>query len=153
MIRLEECKQDFEWDGALRDIYVFQTTLQDWQTLSDFLRLNFELEYSIDGKEQPFPKLVSEVFAVRAQANTLLNFQAGKILFSCHFFTPGEIEFDLDPRNIKTQSDLDVLLDFMRQAGNSVCKPVVLTVENTPEIPIISYESAEGEFKHRKISA
>lgn len=154
MIRWEMCKQDFEWDdGSLRDIYIFKTTLHDWQTLSDFLRSTYELKYSIDGGHKAFPKLASEVFAVRAKANAQLNFQAGKILFACHFFDPEEIEFDIDPREIKSQSDLDTLLNFMQEIGNAICKPVSLAPENGREFPIISYEPASGKFHHHKVSA
>jgi hypothetical protein len=153
MIRWEICKQDFEWDGSWRDIYIFKTTLHDWQTLSDFLRTTYELKYSIDGEQQAFPKLVNKAFAVRANASALLNFQAHKILFACHFFSPEEIEFDIDPREIKSQSDINVLLNFMQRIGNVLCKPVVLTPESGREFPIISYEPASQKFQHHKVSA
>ena len=153
MIQWETCKQDFIWDGSWRDIYIFKTNIHDWQTISDFLRTSYELKYSIDGDVKPFPKSASEVFNQRAHANTLLNFHVGKILFACHFFSPEEIEFDVDPREIRSQSDLDLLLKFMRLTANCISKIIVLTPENGREYPIISYEPLTGKFQHHKFSA
>lgn len=32
---------EFEWDGSLRDIYVQQATLEDWQAVLDTIRSRF----------------------------------------------------------------------------------------------------------------
>ncbi len=42
-------KDAFEWDGSLRDMYVFETNEHDWQRLLTFLRSGlFELDYFVD---------------------------------------------------------------------------------------------------------
>jgi hypothetical protein len=33
-----EIASDFEWDGMLRDVYVLNTTIDDWQRVLDALK-------------------------------------------------------------------------------------------------------------------
>jgi hypothetical protein len=127
MIHWQTCKKDFEWDGSWRDIYVFKTTLDDWRALCACLRAAYELGFQIDGITQPFPPAPEEVFAIRKQGSPLLRVRVGGILVACHFFTPEQMEFDIDPREVTSQSDLDALLGFLRRVGDAVGKPVAVT--------------------------
>jgi hypothetical protein len=69
---------------------------------------------------------------------------------NCHFFSESEIEFDIDPREVISQAELDILLIFLQQVGNAVHHPVVLTPENGPKHPIISYEPKLGQFRYHE---
>ena len=83
----------------------------------------------------------------------MLRFRVGGILVVCHFFTPEEIEFDIDPREVTTQAHLDSLLAFLQQLGDRTRKRAVLTPENLPHGPIISYDSETRQFEYHKCSA
>ena len=148
MIQWETCKQDFEFDGAWLDIYVFGTTIEDWQSLFNVLQASCKFEYSVDGEPREFPKTVEEVFSVRESANPALSFQVGKISVVCHFFHEKEIEFDIDPREVASQAELDTLLNFLHQVGDTIRRSVVLTPENGPEHPIITYDSELEKFQY-----
>jgi len=151
MISWELCKQDFDSDGGtFRDIYIFKTTLPDWQLLFDFLRTPYKLKFLVDGEPQMLPRTVDELFVVRQQSAPSLNFYLGDIFVACYSFTVEEIEFVIDAREIACQSDLDLVLGFMRKVGDALHKPTVLTPENLPTSPIIIYEPETGTFTHHK---
>jgi hypothetical protein len=48
---------EFEWDGSLRDIYIFKTSLDDWQKPLDFIRAGrYTFEYKMDGDAVDLPE-------------------------------------------------------------------------------------------------
>ena len=147
MIRWDICQQDFKFNGAWLDIYVFSIAIEHWQLLFDVLRTSYEFSYRIDGEPQQFPKEIIEVFLVQKSANPALSFPVEKILVNCHFFSKNKIEFDIDPREVISQAELDALLMFLQTVGNAVHRPVILTPENVPKHPIISYKPESGQFQ------
>jgi hypothetical protein len=77
-----------------------------------------------------------------------LRFRVGGILVVFHFFTPDEIECDIVPREVTCQSGLDSLLVFLRQLGDLTRKRAVMTPENLPNEPIMSYDPQTGAFQY-----
>ena len=47
-----DIKWIFEPDGSLRDIYVQDVTLSDWEELIDFLNLNYDIKFGEDEQNQ-----------------------------------------------------------------------------------------------------
>jgi hypothetical protein len=64
-----------------------------------------------------------------------------------HFFSEGEIECDIDPREVTSQADLDAVLSLMRQLGDATKKQVILTYENCSNSPLLSYLPTTQEFR------
>jgi len=152
MIRWDTCKEDFRQDdGSLRDIYITQATLADWLAVYSLLCAYPGVEFSVDGLAQPPPASVEHVFAIRRIANPVLSFKLGAAVIHCHFFTDDEVECDFFPEAIGSQEDLDVLLALVGQLGNATQKRVVVTPENSREIPFISYDPGSREFEHHEI--
>ena len=145
-IRWETCGRNFEPDGVLRDIYVRETSSEDWRSVFAMLGREYELEFYVDGVARPVPTGVEEVFTIRKIANPLLRFAVRNVVVCCHFFDFEEIEFDIDPRDVRSQEALDSLLGFMRRVGDTVAKPVILTYENDREHPFISYDPGQRAF-------
>ena len=56
----------------------------------------------------------------------------------CHFFDDEEIEFDLDPREVKGPTELRDLSDFMRLLADRTGKTATLTHENTKSAIILA---------------
>jgi hypothetical protein len=144
-MRWETCREDFLWDG-LRDIYITPVTLAEWQIVYSTV-LSREAKYSVDGVAQPAPARVAEVFETRESAAPLLSIRAGRTTVVFHFFSESEIDCDIDPRKVTSQADLDALLTFMSQLGDSIQKPVNLTYENCPNDPILSYDPGTQDFR------
>ena len=153
MIDWKMCKQDFEWDGSWRDIYVFHTTLEDWRLLFALLRSDYQLEISTDGTVQSLPTANDDLLALPQEFLPHWRFRVGGLRVVCHFFSSDQMEFDVDPREITSQTGLDTLLGFVQRLGDFISKPVVLTPENGPEIPIITYDPKTRAFQYHEIAA
>ncbi|WP_130731807.1 hypothetical protein [Komagataeibacter xylinus] len=124
----------FRWDGTLRDIYIAPTTMADWQRVLARLRQEPALlEYRLDGTPTPLPATVSDMFAAAKSHAVTLACHKGKVVHACHFFSPGQIEFDLDPRNVQSGHDLLDLRHFMTTLARACGRTVLLTHENAPE--------------------
>jgi hypothetical protein len=55
MISWDTCRDHFEPDGGLRDIFVRSTTIEDWRLHYQSLRATYPLEYLVDGQPQQPP--------------------------------------------------------------------------------------------------
>jgi hypothetical protein len=153
MIRWEKCRRDFEPDGALRDIYIQGTTIEHWRTLFDMLRRDYDLEFQVDSTPHEIPTAVDEAFTIRDMASPMLRFRVGGIVVISHFFMTDEIAFDIDPREVTSQSVLDELLGFLRRVGDTVGRTVILTYESDEQHPFITYEPSRREFKYHEHTA
>jgi hypothetical protein len=77
-----------------------------------------------------------------------LAFDIGGIQVACHFFIESEIEFDLWPREVDSQEQLDKLLQFICLIGDTVRKTVSLCFESFAQYPIITYDPSTEELTH-----
>jgi hypothetical protein len=148
VILWDTCKKDFVRDGSLRDIYVLHATAADCQTAFNFLRKLQSAVYTVDGIETTSPETIDQVFKARATASPMLCIRVGHAAINFHFFATNEIEGDLDPREVSSQSDLDSILAFLRVLGDAVQQQVVLTPENCREQPIITYDPSDASFAY-----
>ena len=148
MISWDKCKEDFRWDGSLRDIYITPATLKDWRVLYPLLRDYDGVEFSIDSVIQPPPASIEQAFAVRPSSHPMLRIKVGSTLVVFHFFSDEEVECDVDPREISSQPDLDALLGFVSQLGDLTGKRVVITPENMRNEPFISYAPDTRKFQY-----
>lgn len=131
---------DFEWDGSLRDIYVLETSEADWQTVWEALQAwDPPPVFAVDGVTEPMPDRVEVVLTTRRQRSPLLSVQVGHAGLNCHFFSPDEIEFDLDPRQVTRETDMEAIAAFMKLLGDLTRKNVILTAENSREAVIAHY--------------
>lgn len=131
----------FELDGSLLDAYVFDVSMADWQHVIDVVRAQrWRLDYTVGGSSQPLPQQSSDIFAARGDASTTLTiWPTPDIAVNTHFFSDDEIEFDFEPGELQGQDPLDVLCAFLRTIGGTLNKPIVLTPENNPDWPLLTY--------------
>ena len=61
----------------------------------------------------------------------------------CHFFLPDQIEFDINPIEIKTIDDYEKVENFMSSISYLLEKQVTLTFENDIKLPIIKIDIAK----------
>lgn len=136
----------FKPDGALRDIYVQDTTLNDWAKIIDLLNANYILNYhsknKID-KEEVFQNLKE----IGAKDFKTVSIVIKNIKINCHFFLIEQIEFDIEPNEINTQSDFEKILSFMTEISSTLKKQVTLTGENEITFPLIKINVEENVFK------
>lgn len=87
----------FEPDGMLRDIYVFDTDVRDWQKVIDSLRAGpYSLEFAAGDDPLPLPD-AAQICALQADITCSLSVDRHGMNLMCYFFTTEMIEFDLDP--------------------------------------------------------
>jgi hypothetical protein len=136
----------FAWDGSWRDLYVLGTSVGEWNCLFDALRsCEWRVEFQEAGEKRALPKSATDCFASE-ERSAMLSILVGGVSMNCHFFTPDEIEFDLDPREVDGQSSLDSLAAFMSFVARATRKTVLLTYENCPECPRCKAEPERGTF-------
>ena len=143
----EDCRAVFQPDGALRDIYVQGTTEDDWDAILAFVDAQgFSAAYTRNGIAGPLPRDVAKVFADR-QASHLLRFDiGGGVHIHGYFFEPYEIEMDIDPKEIRSEKELEPLVRFLRGIGDLLSKDVLLTEESAIEHIYLTYFSQTKSF-------
>jgi hypothetical protein len=135
----------FSPDGTLRDIYVFQTSMEDWESVWTLLaRSRDHLTFSVDGVPSEPPTTAAEVFATGAKHSVLAAYAESGFTVNCHFFTQSEIEFDIDPREIGGPDAGEAIARFIAAIGEVTSKPVVLTEENDRSMVIACFDPKTG---------
>ncbi|HEX8834064.1 MAG TPA: hypothetical protein VF719_07675, partial [Abditibacteriaceae bacterium] len=82
----------------------------------------------VGGQESILPEKVHEIFAEREGiSNARLHLYVGSVVVGCNFFAEDEMEFHIDPRDIKSKADAEGIFKFMRQIGDLLNKEVILT--------------------------
>jgi len=138
----QKAAAEFEWDGSLREIYVLGATLQDWNKVLEFIRrLSPAATYFEDNVVVTMPHNVEHILEKRNQGiGTRLDFMVSSFLLQSHFYvapSESDIDFILDPRELKNMDGLKRLVDFMEQLIILTKKRVVLTHEGTKDCRII----------------
>ncbi|WP_299427721.1 hypothetical protein [uncultured Shimia sp.] len=146
-MKWSDCKDAFRADGSLRDIYVRNTTEDDWNRLFAAFS-KYEMTLFCDGDPSPEIEVPAAIFERCNEHHYRLEMLAKGITFQCHFFTVDEIEIDVDPKEIKSQQDLDVVLDVMGAIGRALAKPVILTEEATQNYVWIAFDPATSACKY-----
>ena len=148
-IAWETVRVEFVFDGSWRDIYVLGTNIATWERMLDGIRAKgYNLKYSRDDRPAELPVHVAQVFAIRSESSPLLSVEFEGVLANCHFFAPGEIEFDIDPREVRGQERLDALIGFMHCLAEAVGKEALLTAENSPDIVIFRVRPGQSEVEY-----
>ncbi|TJY36198.1 hypothetical protein [Pontimicrobium aquaticum] len=142
--------KDIEWifekDGALRDIYVQNATISDWKKVVNLLNSDYKLTFGAceDNLTNKIDfEYVEKMFAdetgelERKSATIDLN----GIIVKSYFFLEDQIEFDLWPEDIKTENELNFVLNFLSSLSSKLKKEVTLCGENQPEFPLIKIDT------------
>jgi len=138
----EEVAREFAPEGSLRDIYVLGTTAEDWARVLDAVRHHYApLTFTAGGEPTELPNRAADIFPLwERETAPLLRFEVEGILVTCHFFTPEEIEFSIDPEDVTGRERLEATADFLRIIARAVGKPALLTPESLPQSPILRAE-------------
>lgn len=137
----EESKTAFDWDGSWRDLYVFDTSAEDWQRLVGFVKESGQT-YTLrrDGEICPLPAHVSVLLRRDREAGFLLSIDVSGLWVNTHFFCAEQIELDIDPREVQSEERARALFEFMRGIGQALGKAVRLTPENLSDYVLFEYD-------------
>ena len=149
----EEIKWIFEPDGTLRDIYVENVNIEDWKILIDYLNANHILKYGPSNDNKIVNKADKDYLIKLLSDETgemelkTLSIIVENIIINTHFFTIDEIEFDIEPQEINSETDYEKLLSFMNEISKILNKPLILTCENQIDFPLIKTDFSNGIIK------
>jgi len=140
----------FKYDGSLRDIYVQDISLDDWRKLIDFLNDTYKLKFGITGKEKD-SKQIDKDYMIRYLIDNSGEMESKSVTIdlegvniNCHFFLPDQIEFDIDPREIKSIGDYKKVEGFMISVSDTLKNQVTLTGDNEIKYPLIKIDVTKG---------
>lgn len=130
-----------EYGGVLPDVTVPDASVADWQTVLDLVVARWPHEYQEDGVLAPIVP-ARTAFARAEQATPCVRvWPVPEILVIFRFWSPDEVTFDVDLRELQGQQRLDALCGFFEAIGRRLGKPVVMTFEGTGEHPMIGYDA------------
>ena len=145
----DEIKWIFKVDGSLRDIYVQDVSIAEWEKLIDLLNNKYWVTSSIAG-EEPSNRIDKE-YAIKylTENNGEMNAVATTIhidnlKINCHFFLAEQIELDVDPKEVTTIEDIERIQDFMEDISKCLDRQVTLTAEDDPVFPLIKMDHPNG---------
>ncbi|SFW60221.1 hypothetical protein [Cellulophaga fucicola] len=139
----------FEKDGALRDIYIQNTTISDWEKVVDLLNSEYKLTFGVyeenltDKIDFEFVKimLADETGQLETKSATI---DLNGIVVKCYFFLENQIEFDINPTEIKTELEFNTITYFMKSISSKLEKQITLCGENQPKFPLIKIDTKNG---------
>ena len=156
MIRWDEVADEFAWEGSWRDICVRHATIADWRSVWGLLNgADFDTNYSVGGACAALPRSVDELFGSCRADGALMTIRLCEVSLNCHFFDQLEVEFDLDPREVTSQRQLDAVVAFMKALARATNKVAMMTPENMHEMTFLQvtptgtaeYHSTNGFFR------
>ena len=138
---------EFYCDGSWRDIYVLGTEIQHWQRAIDQLRASsFQVRYFRAGVECVLPARAADAFPEPGWTDRLVSIDLGGLIANAHFFSEKEIEFDLNPSEVRSQRELDIIVQFMHLLADATGCETILTPENLRHIAIFRVRPNESSI-------
>ncbi|WBX70352.1 hypothetical protein [Tenacibaculum retecalamus] len=144
-----KAKWIFKPDGSLKDIYVQDVDSSDWKKLIEFLNTEYNLIFGIDEKngtnriDFDYVQKMWNDETGKLETKSL-TIDLNGVIVKSYFFCPEQIEFDIKPAEIKSESELNSILDFMQSISKSLKKQSTLTDENNAEFPLIKVDYENG---------
>jgi hypothetical protein len=132
MHQWNEIKSQFECDGSLRDIYILDTDVSTWnQFLSEVRLSDYPIEFTHGGNLIDLPSNIGSIKKLQESDPTTLSIFVNEIRVNCHFFITSEVEMDINPTEINSDSSFNSLIEFLKFLSNIANSNVVLTHENS----------------------
>lgn len=145
-----DIKWIFEPDGALRDIYIQEVSLNDWQKVIELINKKYKVNYGDTGEyidtnqiniDYVIEYLTDETGELKSKSASI---SLGNIRLNCHFFLENQIEFDIDPKEVNSIEDFELIENFMLEISKSIDNQITLTDENNPKFPLIKIDTNRG---------
>lgn len=136
----------FEPEGSLRDIYIKSVRAEDWIVLIDHLNQNYNIRYGPSIENKSINKIDKEYILKYFSDETAemetksASIFIDKIMINLHFFSDEEIEFDIDPNEINSNTDLEIIIGFMNDMSQILNKEAILTGEGESDYPLITVD-------------
>ncbi|MDR8413700.1 hypothetical protein MTP10_33830 [Nonomuraea sp. 3-1Str] len=139
---------DPEVNGALPDVVVEGTTVEDWQVLLDLVRAQgWQYAYSVGGEPMELTSAADMAEAAYAGGAPELRvmpelrvWPISDVLIIFRMYQIESIDFDVDLRELQGQERLDVFVDFFCLIGRRLGKAVLMSAEGFPGYPDMGFD-------------
>jgi hypothetical protein len=125
----------FEVDGSLRDVYISNVGIPEWDALLLALQgSNWEYALELVPSGSVAERSASDVFrrlASDEDASARLAIRVGSVWFTSHFVDRSEIEFSFDPSEVAGEPEFNSLQEFMNWLARVCKRRVIMTMETT----------------------
>ncbi|ABD79728.1 hypothetical protein [Saccharophagus degradans] len=110
-----DVKKELEPEGSLRDIYIEDIDESVWDLFLHNIRGSvYELKFTHGQNLVSLPENFNEIRHLQESDPTTLGIVLENgICINCHFFVESEIELDLSPREIDSESKFKSLVSFL----------------------------------------
>ncbi len=149
----DDIKWIFDVDGTLRDIYVQEVSISDWEKLIDLLNEKYTIKYGTKDEEKN-PNQIDKEYAIKFLTDETgemeirsISIDIGEIQINCHLFLPDQIEFDINPKQINSIEEFEKVKNFMEMVSQTLDNQVTLTSESSPEFPLVKIDTVNGICK------
>jgi hypothetical protein len=123
----EQIKEEIYFvDGSLIDIYINNISEEQWEKWIDYVNDNYKVEWN-DRDRIDFETIKNSW--ERNVHPALAKIFIGHIQINCHFF--GDFENDIDPSEIKSMSDHERIIDYMKNVSEILDANVYLSSEGS----------------------
>lgn len=143
-------KEIYYCDGSLRDIYVFQTNLEDNEKWTNLVNQLYSVKWFNGLTQTEEQKIDIQVIRGYLKGEHSLcssaNVYIDKIQINNHFFIDNQIENDISPTEINNIDDHEKIINYMSVISVLLDKPVILTPENEQETILIRVTKDKIEY-------
>jgi hypothetical protein len=134
-------------NGRLPDACVAGVSLAGWQALLDLIRSRgWASEHSVDHETFPLPQRAADLISDEGYPQIRV-WPTPRIQVIFRMYTPADIDFDVDLRELQGQERLDDFCDFLRTLGRALNSRVVLCAEGYPRVPLLAYEPGRDRIE------
>ncbi|QVI18787.1 hypothetical protein KHQ06_19865 [Nocardia tengchongensis] len=132
--------------GSLPDVYVQEASVEDWQAVFELIRSQgWAWEYCEGDRKQELPAAAEVLSRPNdAECVTLRVWPVPNVQMIFRPW-PGEIDFDVDLRELQGQAGVDILCDFLCAIGRRLGKPVLMCSEFdsfSSRFPVLGFDPA-----------
>ena len=140
----------YNWDGSLLDIYIQNTTSQDWETWVSIVNKKFKINWYNGVTDQDCNSIdfsvIKQFWSGKTDLTSTAVVHVGNTTVKAHFFTQEEIENDIDPREFKSIEDHNNLIDYLKELSKKLNKEVIVTPEDYSQLILIKVNGNKVEI-------
>lgn len=115
--------------GGLVEIYVLETTVEDWRRVAGMLREPTFAATMTHAGTSTEVCVLDDMFTEGERLEYRLELRIGEQVWTTGFYGPDAIDFQGDPRDITSAGALEAVVDFMRALHDVTGKRVILVPE------------------------
>ncbi|SFF33287.1 hypothetical protein [Spirosoma endophyticum] len=120
-------------DGSLREIYVYNTNQTDWLKWVAFVNRTYKVLFyngSTDRYEDKInPDVIISFWQTIPDWHCDATIYLRDVLVKTYFFSPEEIENDIDPKEVKSLDDHQAIVSYLYAVADTLQKPIYFTEE------------------------